>query len=416
MDVGPEDRQLQQASAPLTSHGRVGGVAVVRGDGAEDRDPHVRCEQDHRHGGHEGERYTGRPPLSRGCVEGARDERGDGEAGDRQQPLGHAREAERREGVPERLVQGRVRAECEHVRNDGCEREQEGEAAPAPDRPQARQRQDRREPAHEDELFDPGPDSPRDDVRDLRRVVPDLCERASAPGDRALDHGLLDDDRRRRGAERSRRALPPVRARNACPRVPECEGDRSHRQVDLAGERDRGQGERRPHEAPPLEGEQRRREEERDQPEEVPGRLPHPVGRQREDEAARERRPAPEAESPQPPAGEPAGRHEREQHDEVVRPNVPEEHAERPEGEAEEPPLQVRRRARLGAERIRVGPRRRPAVELVAREPERPAELQVVSRRGLAAARSRPGEVAAVDVAHRRPCRPEPAGDVERER
>ena len=66
---------------------------------------------------------------------------------------------------------------------------------------------------------------------------------------------------------------------------------------------------------------------------------------------------------------------------------------------------------RLRPERVRVGPRRAAVLELVPGEPERPAELEVVSGRCLAVARGRPREIAAVDVLHRGPRRPDRAGE-----
>ena len=55
----------------------------------------------------------------------------------------------------------------------------------------------------------------------------------------------------------------------------------------------------------------------------------------------------------------------------------------------------------------------RAVLELVPGKPERPAELEVISGRRLAVAGGRPGEVAAVDVLHRGPRRPERARGVE---
>ena len=65
-------------------------------------------------------------------VEGERDEGGDREAADRQQPLRDAREAERRQGVPERLVERQVRAEREQAGDERRESEAEREPALSP--------------------------------------------------------------------------------------------------------------------------------------------------------------------------------------------------------------------------------------------------------------------------------------------
>ena len=245
--------------------------------------------------------------------------------------------------------------------------------------------------------------------------MPHLCERAPAACDRALHDRLLDDDRRDGRDERGGARLPPVAPGNAGPGVAEREHDGAHREVDLSRERDRRERERGPDEAPPLEREQGGGEEERDQSEQMPRRLADAVRRQGEDEPAGERRAAREAERAQPPAREPARGDEREQHDQVVGPDVPEERAERPEGNREQPALQVRRRRGLGPERVRVRPRRCALLELMAREPEGPAELEVVSGGGLAVAGCRPGQVAAaVEMADRGPGRPQRRGGVER--
>ena len=183
--------------------------------------------------------------------------------------------------------------------------------------------------------------------------------------------------------------------------------------MDLPGERDRGERERGPHEPTPLEREQRGGKQERDQPEKVPGRLPEPIGREREDEPADERRAADEPERSQPPARQPAGRDDREQHDEVVGPDVPEEEPQRPERDPEQPPLEIRRCVRLGPEGVRIRPGRGAVLELVAGQPERPPELQVITGRRLAVARRRTREIVAVDVLHSRPRGQDRAGGVE---
>ena len=74
------------------------------------------------------------------------------------------------------------------------------------------------------------------------------------------------------------------------------------------GQRHRRERDRRPDEPPPLEREQHRGKEKRDQPEQVPGRLADPVRRQGKDEPAHERSAAREPERAQPPAGERARR------------------------------------------------------------------------------------------------------------
>ena len=185
--------------------------------------------------------------------------------------------------------------------------------------------------------------------------------------------------------------------------------------MELAGERKGGQARRREHESPTLEREQRRRKEERHEPEEMSGRLSDPVRHEAEDEAADERRRSRDLQCAQPPAREPAGEHEREQHHEVVRPDVPECRRERPVRDAEQPALEVRRRLGLGTERVRVDERRLPLLELVAYEPEGPAKLEVVAGCRLSVTCGRPGEVVVVDVADSRPRRPDGARGIERD-
>ncbi len=315
--------------------------------------------------------------------------------------------------VPERVVERQVRAEREKNGNHRGEREEDGQAALPPHGPEACEREERSEPAEKDVLLDPRSDTAAEEVGELGRVVPHLGERAPAVRDRAGDDDPLHGDRRHRARSGCGAGLPPVRSRRASPGVAKREHDRAHREVDLPGERDRGERERGPHEPPPLEREQPGGQQERDQPEEVPGRLPEPVGREREDETADERRAADEPERPQPPARQRAGGDDREQDDEVVRPDVPEEEPQRPERDPEQPPLQIRRCARLGPEGVRVGPRRRAVLELVARQPESPPELQVVTGRGLAVARRGTRQIAAAGVLHGRPRGQDRAGGVE---
>ena len=246
--------------------------------------------EDHRH---DPVATTGRRALDFVLIQhkgnGVRDERGDRQAGDRHQALGHAREAERRQSLPERLVQRQARAERQHARHDGGEPEEEREPALTPDRPEADEGEDRGQPAEEHVLLDPCSDPAREEVGELGRVVPHLAEGAAAARDRAGDDDLLHGDRRHRRDDRARGSLPPVGARHASPGVAEREHDRPHREVDLAAERDRRERDRGPDEPAPLEREQHGRQQERDQAEQMAGRLAEPVRRQREDEAADER-------------------------------------------------------------------------------------------------------------------------------
>ena len=78
-------------------------------------------------------------------------------------------------------------------------------------------------------------------------------------------------------------AAPPWEAN---PAVRDEQRDRSEREVHLTGERDRGERQRCEHEAPPLEREQHRRQEEGDLAEQMPRALLDAIGREREDHAA----------------------------------------------------------------------------------------------------------------------------------
>ncbi len=129
---------------------------------------------------------------------------------------------------------------------------------------------------------------------------------------------------------------------------------------------------------------------------------PDAVRRECEDEPTGKRRAPTEAQRSQPPAREAPGREEREQDEQVVRPDVAQQPVERPVGRSEQPALDVRRRLRLGPERVRVGPWCGAALELVPDEPERPAELEVVAGGRLAVTGRRSREVVVVGVAHRR--------------
>ena len=267
-------------------------------------------------------------------------------------------------------------------------------------RPSERER--RREPAEKDVFLDACSDTTCDEVGQLGRVVPDLRERTAVAGDRPCDDGLLHRDRCDDRGDRPRACLPPVRARQARPPVPGCEHDGAHRQMDLAGQWDRDERDRGPAEPSALEREQRRRQKEGDQAEEMPGGLTDAVGSDREHEPAGQRRGPGEPERAQPPAGDSARGDDGQQHDQVVGPDVAEEVAERPERDPEEPPLEVRRRLRLGPERVRVGPRGGAALDLVPGQPERPPELQVVAGGRLAVAGRRACEVVVVRPGARR--------------
>src|SRR5947207_11519041 len=72
-----------------------------------------------------------RYPRGRESRQEERDEGADAEAGDRQQPLRDAREAERRQRVPERRVDRRPRAQRQDDRNDDADPKDERETVTA---------------------------------------------------------------------------------------------------------------------------------------------------------------------------------------------------------------------------------------------------------------------------------------------
>ena len=195
VDVGPEHRQLEHAA--VARDRGVGRVRAVGGDGAEHRAPARRPRAEREPRQPRPVATTGRRARDLVLIQhkgnGVRDERGDRQAGDRHQALGHAREAEWRQSLPERLVQRQARAERQHARHDGGEPEEEREPALTPDRPEAGESEDRSQPAEEHVLLDARSDPARDEVGELGRVVPHLAEGAAAARDRA---------RRRRPAAR----------------------------------------------------------------------------------------------------------------------------------------------------------------------------------------------------------------------
>ena len=307
--------------------------------------------------------------------------------------------------MPDRAVHRVVRAEREKDRDGGAEAECEGEPATArPDEDdEPGDRDEWGQPAEEDERLRSVARVPGDEVEPGRRVDLHLRERAAALVDRPLDHRVTDEDAREdRGDDPDRRLEErPVRARPA-DRVEEVEGNRRQREVHLAGEGDRDEGQAgKPPPAlvvgspRPLEGPQRERQQERDRAEQVAAALREAVWSDLEGEPACgccERR---ERQFAKPEHCEHPGAEQAQQREEVPGDDRAEEGDERPEGQPERPPRRVVLRARLGAERVRVVPRHVAVPELVAREPEVVAGLEVVAGRGLAV----PGRAARHELA-----------------
>ena len=145
-----------------------------------------------------------------------------------------------------------MRPEREQDRDERAEPERPGQPAPslADQHGEARDREQRREPAEEDEALAPVPLVPRDEVEPLRRVERDGAERAPAGADRARDRDVLDEQPgggadEDGGGSGERSPAAPATGRG----VEAEERDRAEREVHLAGERDRrhrGDGQREP--------------------------------------------------------------------------------------------------------------------------------------------------------------------------
>ena len=344
------------------------------------------------------------------------DERGDAQAGDRQQPLGHARVAERRQRVPERRVERRVRPEREQDRHDRAEAEHKREPSPrAPEQAQPERREHRRRPAEEDEALRVLPLRPPDEVAPVRRVLGDGVQRPPAREVRVVDGGRLHeqpDADGRRNRRRDTEEHPPVATPHERIRADERHGP--EREMHLPRERDRRDRDRREREPPALDRVERKREQDRDRPKEVPGALGDAVGRDREREPAGERRSARKPELPQPQAGEPASGEVREQHEDVPPADMSQSGVERPEHDPEGPAREVDRRARLRPEAVRVAPGRAAVLDLVSRQPEVVERLEVVAGRGLAVAGRAAGHESRSSVLDGGPRRGDAAPEVER--
>ena len=142
----------------------------------------------------------------------------------------------------------------------------------------------------------------RDEVGELRRVASHLLEAPPLPRNRSCNDHALDEQSAKDRRQGSTGGTQPVGALDASPDVAEHEHDRSQRKVNLARERNRGQRDGGPDEAPALERQERRRQEECDQAQEVPRGLADPVWSEREGDAADEGGRTPDLERPQPPA------------------------------------------------------------------------------------------------------------------
>ena len=224
------------------------------------------------------------------------------ETGDRQHPLGHARVAKRREDVPEQPVDAgcacRRRGRPGRARRRRARR-RASRAAVRSEEDEAGDREQRRQPAEEDERLGPVARVPGDEVEPGRRVDLHLRERAAALVDRAVDHGQPDEDAREdRGDDADRRLEErPVRRASGRTRRGGRTGSPPSARCTWPGEGDRDEGQaRKPPPAlvvgppRPLERPQRERQQERDRAEQVAAALREAVGRDLEREPARGRR------------------------------------------------------------------------------------------------------------------------------
>ena len=113
MDAWLDERELEDASLGLVAQRRVGAVPWVGDGGVEREDEEVGRDEDE-----DGGRRRGRPPPGRDRDARRRDgdERGHREVGDRHEPARYPRVPQRREDIPQPLVEREV----------GTQREQEG--------------------------------------------------------------------------------------------------------------------------------------------------------------------------------------------------------------------------------------------------------------------------------------------------
>src|SRR6476659_1480904 len=142
--------------------------------------------------------------------------------------------------------------------------------------------------------------------------------------------------------------------------------------------------------------------------------LLHPVRRDRERQATRQRRPPRQIELPQPRACREAREHVEEDLQDVPAADEAEDGAERPEEDPVRPTGEVRLWLRLRTEGVRVPPRCAAVFELVADEPVVIQRLQMVARRGFAVSGRSAREEVRAGVEDGRPRRGYAGREVER--
>ena len=298
MDPGIEKREIEDP--PGLECGVRLVVGVCRGCRHGLRSE-VERDQDEQAGRHRHPPPPG-PPDELGDCE--REQGGQREVGDGHEALGHPREAERRERVPEHRVRREVRPEREEDRDDRPQPEQHGQpTASTPENDQSDDGEHGREPAEVDELLAPGPVPAVEEVGPLGLEPAHVGERAPLVLRRPGDERVADEEADRRRGDGACHGPEEGNPPAAHERVGEHERDGAEREVELARKRDRGEGRgrertpavgtaRRRGDPRPLDPEEREGEEDRRPAEEVAGRaLVEPVWRHGEGETPDRRRP-----------------------------------------------------------------------------------------------------------------------------
>ena len=169
-----------------------------------------------------------------------RRKRGEGEVGDGQQAARHARKPERGKVVPDRRVDGQVGSERKEDGKSDRQAEQDREpAVPAGQNGEAKEREQREQPAEVDELLASRRVPTVDEVDPFGRIAAHFAQRAPAVFRRAGDQRVANEDAdppRREGADHGPDKGEAVEA-NRC--VGEHQRHRPEGEVELPGERDR---------------------------------------------------------------------------------------------------------------------------------------------------------------------------------
>ena len=262
------------------------------------------------------------------------------------------------------------------------------------------------------ERLEPVPRVARDEVGELGRVALDLGERARLP-DRVPDRKRPDEES---GGERpGDGACGPTAVASSQEHVGTDERDRTEREVDLPGERDRGQRCGSDDVTAPFPRPERERQQHRDPREQVSSAaLDSAVGREREGGSPDQGGAPTKPERSEPEEREPAGADVAEQDERVPRTHRPEQGVERPERKPERPAGEVHAWLRLRPEAVRVAQGALAAAQLVPGKPELPRRLEMVAGRGGARQSATAlGHEVAPNLLQRRPRRDEARAEVD---